>query len=97
MKKRYIYVIEAYGYSDFETHILSHETKMSDKTFFDIVKKAQRLCKTENYSPYDYSSNVIACLCSEFGFETFDFPCVHIGCSTKSKCSMWTDKGVFEK
>ena len=37
-EKRYIYVIEAYGYSDFETHILSHKTSMSDKTFFKIVK-----------------------------------------------------------
>lgn len=42
-EKRYIYVIEAYGYSDFGTHILSHKTSMSDDMFFDIVKKAQKL------------------------------------------------------
>ena len=100
-EKRYIYVIEAYGYSDFETHILSHKTKMSNKMFLDVVKKAQKLCENKNYIAYkgitDYSANMIACLCQDFGFETFDYPCIHIGCTTKSKCSMWTDGGVIEK
>lgn len=100
-EKRYIYVIEAYGYSDFETTILSHKTLMSDKMFFDIVKKAQKLCKTKNYISHklytDYSSNMIACLCEEFGFETFDYPCVHIGCSSKSKCTMFIDDRLVEK
>lgn len=100
-EKRYIYVIEAYAYSDFETRILSHKTSMSNKTFFDIVKKAQKLCETKNYVQdrryVDYSDNMVACLCQEFGFEQFDFPRVHIGVSSKSKCSMWTENGAYEK
>ena len=99
-EKRYIYVIEAYGYSDFETNILSHTRLMSDKMFFDIVKKAQRLCKTKNYLQHnrytDYARNMIACLCEEFGFEEFDYPCVHIGCTTQSKCSMFIDNELVE-
>ena len=100
-EKRYIYVIEAYAYSDFETTILSHKTLMSDKMFFDIVKKAQKLCENKNYIPHklytDYAENMITCLCEEFGFEKFDYPCVHIGCSTKSKCAMFTDDKMVEE
>ena len=91
-QKRYIYVIEAYGYSDFETTILSHKTLMSDKMFFDTVKKAQELCETKNYiqngTYTDYARNMIVCLCEEFGFEEIVYPCVYIGCGSKSKCAM---------
>ena len=100
-KKRYIYVIEAYGYSDFETTILSHKTLMSDKMFFDIVKKAQKLCETKNYLSHKryttYARNMVTCLCEEFGFEEFDYPCVDIGCSSKSKCAMFIDGRLVEK
>ena len=100
-EKRYIYVIEAYGYSDFETTILSHKTLMSDRMFFDIVKKAQELCKTKNYLQHnrysDYAENMITCLCEEFGFEKFDYPCVYIGCTTQSKCSMFIGNELVEK
>ena len=100
-EKRYIYVIEAYGYSDFETTILSHKTLMSDRMFFDIVKKAQELCKTKNYLQHnrysDYAENMITCLCEEFGFEEFNYPCVHIGCTTQSKCSMFIGNELVEK
>lgn len=99
--KRYIYVLEAYAYSDFETHILSHKTSMSKKMFFKIVKKAQELCATKNYVNnslhVDYVSNMIVCLCKEFGFEQFDYPCIHIGCSPKSSCTMFVDDEVIEK
>lgn len=99
--KRYIYVIEAYDYSEFEITILSHKTLMSDKMFFDIVKKAQKLCETKNYTPHepytDYARNMIVCLCEEFGFEEFDYPCVYIGCSGKSKCAMVIDGRWVEK
>ena len=100
-EKRYIYVIEAYAYSDFETTILSHKTFMSDRMFFDIVKKAQKLCETKNYIPHkrytDYARNMIVCLCEEFGFEEFDYPCVHIGHSSKSKCVMFTNDKLVEE
>lgn len=100
-EKRYIYVIEAYAYSDFETTILSHKTSMSDKMFFKIVKKAQKMCKNKNYIPErmytDYASNMVACLCQEFGFETFDYPCVDIGCNAKSKCVMFIDDRMVEE
>lgn len=100
-QKRYIYVIEAYADSEFETTILSHKTLMSDKMFLDIVKKAQKLCKTKNYIPYkpytDYAKNMIVCLCEEFGFEGFDYPCVHIGCNSKSKCAMVIDGRLVKK
>ena len=100
-KKRYIYVIEAYGYSNFETNILSHKTLMSDEEFLDVVKKAQELCETKNYIPHkpytDYARNMIACLCGEFGFEEFDYPCVHIGCTTQSKCSMFISDKLVEE
>lgn len=100
-EKKYIYVIEAYGYSDFEKTILSHKTLMSDKMFFDIVKKAQKLCETTDYIPdkfyKDYAANMIACLCKVFGFEELDYPSVHIGVSPKSKCFMWTENGAYEK
>lgn len=99
-EKKYIYVIDAYAYSDFERHILSHKSSMSKKTFFDIVKKAQKLCETKKYTQrryYDYSENMIACLCQEFGFEQLDYPVVHIGCNTKSKCSMFDSDGWVER
>ena len=100
-EKKYIYVIEAYAYSDFETHILSHKTSMSKKMFFNLVKKAQKLCETTNYipnKPYkDYAANMIACLCKVYGFEKFDYPLVHIGVSPKSKCAMWLDGKVIEE
>ena len=100
-QKRYIYVIEAYADSEFETTILLHKTLMSDKMFFDIVKKAQKLCETKNYIPgksyTDYARNMVVCLCEEFGFEEFDYPCVHIGCGSKSKCAMVIDGRLVKK
>ena len=87
MSERYVYVIEAYGYSDFETNLLIHKTKMSNRMFLDIVKKAQQKVKEKHYGCYDYASNMITCLCREYGFEPFEPPTVHIGCSTSSKCS----------
>ena len=96
---RYIYVLKAYAYSDIETHILFHKTNVANRTFFKIIKKAQQLCKNKNYLPndkyVDYAMNMIACLCQEFGFESFDYPCVSIGCSTDSECALFTDDGVI--
>lgn len=100
-EKRYIYVLEAYAYSDFTTYILTHKTSMSKKMFFKLVKKAQELCETKNYIPdkhyTDYACNMVACLCKVFGFEEFDYPSVSIGVSPKSKCAMWLDGKVIEE
>lgn len=98
-EQKYVYGIEAYAYSDFEYHILTHKTKISDKEFMDIIKKAQVLCKTKKYVDnnmfFDYPNNMVACLCKEFGFEAPNFPCVYIGVSSDSKCNVWTDNGVI--
>ena len=42
-------------------------------------------------------NQVCACLCQEFGFEQLDYPSVHIGCNTKSKCSMFDSDGWVER
>jgi len=81
-RKYYIYVIEAYGYSDFEKIILTHEEYYSTKEFKSIVKKARKIMSDNKY---DYLSNLITCLKEEFGFYTPKYSCIDIGCNIKSK------------
>lgn len=88
-ENRHIYVIEAYGYDDRETHILSHKEDMSDEKFLEIVKKAQKM--STKYERYGYSQNVLECLVNDFGFEHFHYPCVDIGCSVKSDVESFKD------
>ena len=79
--KRFIYVVEAYAYSDFETHILTHNENYTVEEFKQIVENAQKRTKTVSDTiAYDYSSKLLHLLITDYGFEYFNYPCVHIGC-----------------
>ena len=86
MSERFFYGIGAYGYEDYEEHILFHTQKFSYDEFLEIVKEAQK--KSKKYHSYSYSQNVLNCLCEEFGFEKLGYPLVDIGCSRKSEVTL---------
>ena len=87
-EKQYIYELQAFGYSDFEHYILTHNIKFSKEEFQKVVTTARKKAMYESdVNPYNffYFSKVINVLKKDFGFKESNHLIADCGCNMSHK------------
>ena len=88
IKPFYVYELDAFAYSDFETHVLIHEKKFNKTEFRKMIEISRQKAK-KKYKSYKgkwvsrmeyYPTDLIRILIEDYGFKKPEILIADVGC-----------------